>query len=48
MKKNKSITSYLYKKINYSTSEINMTSFVLMSSFQRVDIASPMARNEWE
>jgi len=48
MKKNKSTTLYLYKKINQLTSEINMTLFVLINSFQWFEIASLMACNEWE
>lgn len=48
MKKNKSILSYLYKKINYLTSEINMILLVLISNFQRAEVASLMACNKWE
>lgn len=46
MKKNKSITSYLYKK-NQSVNIRNKHDFfVLISNFQRVEIASLMACNE--
>ncbi len=48
MKKNKSILSYLYKKIYYLTSEINMILLVLISNFQRAEVASLMVCNEWE